>query len=154
MATTYKFHPDGKIWALGSEHIQEAHLTGTGPDNVALWRLSLNLETNVVEVAYPELDDDAAAIAKFDAETAAARAKDRERLGVKVPTFEFKLRFTSAERSSIYGSTDPIVKDFTSLLDDPRLTEIDLTSKLTTDGIGYLVSQSLLTQARADELLA
>lgn len=66
----------------------------------------------------------------------------------------FKLRFGAAERVAIYESTDLLVKDFTLLLDDPRLTEVDLALKATTDGIAYLVSKSLLTQARADEILA
>lgn len=72
----------------------------------------------------------------------------------KIPAIDFKLRFTIQERVAIYASVDPIVKDFCSLLDDPRLQNVDLDLSTTVDAINYLVNQNLITQARADEILA
>jgi hypothetical protein len=67
---------------------------------------------------------------------------------------EFKLRFTAPERVAIYQSTDLIVKDFVSLLDDVRLTKVDLTLPSTTDAIDYLISINLVEANRKDEILA
>jgi hypothetical protein len=66
----------------------------------------------------------------------------------------FKLRFTAQERVAIYNSTDLFVIDFRNLLDDSRLKEVDLTLQPTVDAMGYLASLSLITQARASEILA
>jgi len=71
-----------------------------------------------------------------------------------VSPIEFKLRFTAPERVAIYQSTDLIVKDFVSLLDDVRLTKVDLTLPSTTDAIDYLISINLVEANRKDEILA
>jgi len=73
----------------------------------------------------------------------------------KISTIEFKIRFTTAERVGIYlaAESDPMVKDFVSMLDDHRLIVVDLESQSTTDDIGYLISKNLLTQERATEIL-
>jgi hypothetical protein len=76
---------------------------------------------------------------------------------VKITTLSpiaFKLRFTPQERVAIYASTSAMVKDFISILDDTRLKEIDLVLQSTIDAVGYLASLSLITQARASEILA
>ena len=67
---------------------------------------------------------------------------------------EFKLRFTAPERVAIYQSTDLIVKDFVSLLDDVRLTQVDLTLQSTIDAVGYLAAQGLIEQTRVSEILS
>ncbi len=67
---------------------------------------------------------------------------------------EFKLRFTAPERVAIYQSTDLMVKDFISLLDDIRLKEVDLTLQSTVDAIDYLIFLDLLDATRKDEILS
>lgn len=71
-----------------------------------------------------------------------------------VSPIEFKLLFTSGERIAIKTSTDPIVQDFYEITSDPRLTHVDLGLKSTQDAIAYLVSINILTQDRADAILA
>jgi len=66
---------------------------------------------------------------------------------------EFKLRFTAPERVAIYQSTDLIVKDFVSLLDDVRLTKVDLTLQANIDALGYLASLHLIAPERIAEIL-
>lgn len=70
-----------------------------------------------------------------------------------VSAIEFKLRFNSPERVSIYNSTDLIVKDFVSLIDDPRLISVDLKLKSTTDAIDYLISVGIVNAGRRNEIL-
>ena len=67
---------------------------------------------------------------------------------------EFKLRFTAPERVAIYQSTDLIVKDFISLLDDIRLQTVDLTLQSTIDAVDYLISLGLVEVSRKDIILA
>jgi len=70
-----------------------------------------------------------------------------------VSPIEFKLRFTAPERVAIYQSTDLIVKDFVSLLDDVRLTKVDLTLQANIDALGYLASLDLIAPERIAEIL-
>lgn len=72
----------------------------------------------------------------------------------KVSTIEFKLLFTSGERIAIKSSTDPVVQDFYEITNDPRLTHVDLGLRSTQDAIAYLVHVGILTQVRADAILA
>ena len=75
----------------------------------------------------------------------------------------FKRRFTLAERTAIAlarskrDSTDPTelqlalaLDIFFEDLDDPRLTEMDLTDDTVTQGLAFLVSVNIITQERAD----
>lgn len=73
---------------------------------------------------------------------------------VSVPTF--KLLFTSAERIAINNAktTDPVIADFFSILDDPRTAEINLALQSVQEMLDYLVSQSLLTAERKDEIVS
>lgn len=73
----------------------------------------------------------------------------------KVSPVQFKLLFTPQERVAMNAarSTDPVIEDLFEVLDDPRLTFVDLGLQSTKDAIGYLVSTGLLTQQRADEVL-
>lgn len=72
----------------------------------------------------------------------------------KVSPVEFKLLFTAPERVAIKASTDPIVQDFFSIVEDPRLTVVDLGLQSTKDAIGYMQLKGLLTAQRAAEILA
>lgn len=74
----------------------------------------------------------------------------------KVSPVEFKLLFTSAERVAIKTAraTDPVIDDFFGIIEDPRLTFVDLGLQSTKDAIAYLVSKNLLTEARASEVLS
>jgi len=64
----------------------------------------------------------------------------------------FIRRFTLAERISIRQSTDPIVVDGIAMLEAAE--EVKLDDPDTVALIGYLVTQGLLTQERAAEILA
>jgi hypothetical protein len=70
-----------------------------------------------------------------------------------VSTIQFKLLFKSAERIAIKTSTDPIVIDFFDIVNDIRLTEVNLNSKSTRDALGYLEGIKLLAAGRKDEIL-
>ena len=74
----------------------------------------------------------------------------------KVSPVEFKLLFTSAERVAIKAARagDQIIDDFYDIVEDPRLTFVDLGLQSTKDAIAYLVSNNLLTEARAAEVLS
>ena len=68
---------------------------------------------------------------------------------------EFKMLFTVQERVAIKSAraTDPYVEDFWSMVEDPRLQEVILTLQPNIDAIHYLVSKSLLTVGRGEEIL-
>jgi hypothetical protein len=74
----------------------------------------------------------------------------------KVTPIEFKLLFTSPERVVIKAarSTDPIVDDFFDLVEDPRLSAVDLGLKSTQDALDYLTAQGLLVEGRKAQILA
>ena len=71
----------------------------------------------------------------------------------KVSPVEFKLLFTSAERVAIKASTDPIVQDFFSIVEDPRLTVVDLALQSTQDALAYLEMLELIAAGRKAEIL-
>jgi hypothetical protein len=68
---------------------------------------------------------------------------------------QFKLLFTSAERVALNQAkaSDPVIADFFSLVDDPRLLEIRLGSNAVASAIQYMVDNDYLEQARADKIL-
>ena len=74
----------------------------------------------------------------------------------KVSPVEFKLLFTSPERVAIKAAraTDPVIDDFYDIVEDPRLTFVDLGLQSTQDALSYMVAQGLLTAERATEILA
>lgn len=74
----------------------------------------------------------------------------------KVSPVEFKLLFTSQERVAIKAarSTDAIVDDFFDIVEDPRLTFVDLNLQSTKDALSYLVMQELITAERREQILA
>lgn len=71
----------------------------------------------------------------------------------KVSPVEFKLLFTVLERVAIKASTDPIVQDFFSIVEDTRLTHVDLGLQSTQDALSYLEAQGLIAAGRKDEIL-
>lgn len=80
-----------------------------------------------------------------------------------VNTVLFKSLFTVTERlaiKTIRNSTDPadqtakaVLDDWFELLDDPRLPEVDLNSASIQEGLDYLVTLTILTEARKATIL-
>ena len=73
----------------------------------------------------------------------------------KVSPVEFKLLFISSERVAIKAarSTDPIIDDFYDVVEDPRLTFVNLGLQSTQDALSYMVATGLLTAERRAEIL-
>lgn len=72
---------------------------------------------------------------------------------------QFKLCFTAPERvaaKALINAEEPdaLLADFWSILDDPRLTEVDLGLASTQAGIDYLVSLGVITAERAVQVKA
>lgn len=71
---------------------------------------------------------------------------------------EFLLLLTLLERASIRAasSTDVVIEDVLRMIDDPRVTFIDLTNPSVIEAIGYLTTTDpqLLTTNRASRVLA
>ena len=78
-----------------------------------------------------------------------------EPVAPKISPVEFKLLFTSAERVAIKAArtSDPIIDDFFDIVEDPRLTLVDLGLQSTKDAIDYLESKALITAERKTEIL-
>ena len=74
----------------------------------------------------------------------------------KVSPVEFKLLFTPQERVAIKAAraTDLMIDDFYDIVEDPRLTFVDLGLQSTQDALSYMVAQGLLTAERRSEILA
>lgn len=73
----------------------------------------------------------------------------------KVSPIQYKLLFTSAERIAISTAkaTDPVLQDLYGILDDPRLTEVDLALQSTQDALDYLTAKGLIAAGRKAEIL-
>ncbi|MDP3876025.1 MAG: hypothetical protein Q8Q50_03500 [Methylobacter sp.] len=73
----------------------------------------------------------------------------------KVSPVEFKLLFTSSERVAIKAirPTDAIVDDFYDIMDDPRLTEVDLALQSVQAALGYLTALGMLAAGRREDIL-
>ena len=71
-----------------------------------------------------------------------------------VSSAEYVLRFTGAENSAITAAaeTDPLIA--ASLEDVRSRSTVRLYANGVVQGMAYLVAQGLLTQARADEIMA
>lgn len=74
----------------------------------------------------------------------------------KVSPVEFKMLFTSVERVAIRKArtTDPTVDDFFDLVEDPRLTYVDLALPSVQGALHYLAATQLITDARIAEILS
>ncbi len=73
----------------------------------------------------------------------------------KVSPIQFKLLFTSQERVAIKAArvTDAILDDFYDIMDDPRLTEVDLNLQSVQDALDYLTALTLIGVGRKAEIL-
>lgn len=73
-----------------------------------------------------------------------------------VSPVEFKLLFTSQERVAIKAAreSDPVIDDFYDIVEDPRLTHVDLGLKSTKDALAYMVVVGLIAAERQGEILA
>ena len=73
----------------------------------------------------------------------------------KVSPIEFKLLFTPQERVAIKVArqTDPVIDDFYDIVEDPRLTHVDLGLASTQSALDYLTAQGLLAEGRKAEIL-
>ncbi len=73
-----------------------------------------------------------------------------------ISPIEFKLLFTAQERVAIKAAraTDPVIDDFYEVVEDPRLTFVDLGLQSTRDAIGYLAAQGLIGAERVEQILA
>jgi hypothetical protein len=74
----------------------------------------------------------------------------------KVSPVEFKLLFTAQERVAIKAErgNDLMIDDFFEIVEDPRLTHVNLGLKSTQDALGYLETKGLITDARRVQILA
>jgi hypothetical protein len=74
----------------------------------------------------------------------------------KVSPVEFKLLFTPQERVAIKAAraTDPILDDFYDIVEDPRLTHVDLGLASTQAALDYLTAMGLIAAGRKDVILA
>ncbi len=73
----------------------------------------------------------------------------------KISPIEFKMLFTMSERlaTNPLKQSDEIIKDWFEILDDPRLTFVDLGLKSTQDALSYLVTLEILTEDRKLQIL-
>lgn len=83
-------------------------------------------------------------------------AVDSVALPPKVSPVEFKLLFTAQERLAIKEAraNDPVIDDFFEIVEDPRLTHVNLGLQSTQDALAYLEAKGLITTARRQEALA
>lgn len=69
---------------------------------------------------------------------------------------EFKMCFTSAERIAgrTLAKTDPVMADAYEILDDPRLTQVDLNIQSNRDLLDYMTQVGIIAAGRKEEILA
>lgn len=74
----------------------------------------------------------------------------------KVSPVEFMLLFKSPERIAIKATrpTDLVIDDFMDIVEDPRLTFVDLALQSTKDALDYFVFKTILTPERKAEILS
>lgn len=74
---------------------------------------------------------------------------------IKVSPVEFKLLFTSTERLAIKAlkANDPVIEDAFDILEDPRLTEVNLGLQSNLNYLLYLASKGVLEEERVAEIL-
>lgn len=74
----------------------------------------------------------------------------------KVSPVTFMLLFTAAERVAIKAAraTNPVIDDFLDIIDDPRLTYVDLGLVSTQEAVGYLAMEGLIAEARIQAILS
>lgn len=74
----------------------------------------------------------------------------------KVSPVEFLLLFTISERVAIREKrqTDPVIDDFFNLVEDPRLTHVDLGLPSTQVALNYFAELQLIADHRIPEILS
>lgn len=87
----------------------------------------------------------------------ALRAENEPAPPVKVPVMispvEFKMLLPSAARIAIGASTDPVIMDFRQLINDPRLTQVDMRLPTVKEGLDYIAEQGILTPEQVAQIL-
>ena len=75
---------------------------------------------------------------------------------IRVSPVQYKLLFTSQERIAIRveRETDPVIDDFFDIIDDPRLEGVDVNGPASVSAVNYMRDKGLLTEARAEDILA
>ncbi len=75
---------------------------------------------------------------------------------IRVSPVEFKLLFTSPERILLKSkkTTDPVVEDFYELIDDPRLTYVELTLPVVQYALAHFTDQHYLVEGRKEAITA
>jgi hypothetical protein len=77
---------------------------------------------------------------------------DTPRINYVLTRYQFRSRFTAAEKVAMYDSPDTMVRVF---LDDVQAAEsINVTDQDTVDGVSYLTSLGLIAAGRDAEILA
>lgn len=73
----------------------------------------------------------------------------------KVSPVEFLLLFTPQERVAIRAArpNDPVLDDFFDIVEDPRLTFVNLALPSVQGALHYLVAKQFITDARREEVL-
>ncbi len=71
----------------------------------------------------------------------------------KVSPVQFKLLFTVTERVAIKASDDKLVQDFFEIVNDPRLTFVDLGLESTQQALQYLATKALIAPGRPAQIL-
>lgn len=73
----------------------------------------------------------------------------------KVSPVEFMLLFTAAERVAIKAAreTDPVIGDFLDIIEDPRLSYVDLGLASTQEALDYLTTEAFIGANRKAEIL-
>lgn len=73
----------------------------------------------------------------------------------KVSPVEFYLLFNSTERVALKAArpNDPVLDDFFDILEDPRLTIVDLALQSTSDALDYMIAGGFITAERKAEIL-
>lgn len=82
-------------------------------------------------------------------------APDPVTIPPKVSPVEFLLLFTSQERVAIRAArpNDPVLDDFFGIVEDPRLTFVNLALPSVQDALHYLAAKQFITDARREEIL-
>lgn len=73
----------------------------------------------------------------------------------KVSPVEFMLLFTCTERVAIKAArgTDPVIDDFLDIIEDPRLTQVDLALGSTKGALDYFTALGILAAGRKAAIL-
>lgn len=132
------FAKDGVVIGLGAAYVQDAivhcDIAGAVEHQVA--------NETVVDVGWTVTESDSSPV--FNPPTNALQ---------RVSPVQFKLLFTVGERVAIKASEDPIVKDFFEIVNDPRLTFVDLGLQSTQQALQYLEAKALIGAGRPAQIL-